>query len=134
MDDPLRVRRLERLSDLPRDRQRFGDGRASFLCQRLALDQFEHDCAQAVSFLEAIDCADVWVIERRQRAGLAFKSGQPLGIADERIRQDLDRHVALQFRVARAVDLAHSAGSDQRLDFVRADARMCAQHDPSLTN
>ena len=37
-------------------------------------------------------------------------------------RQDLDRDGAIQARVARLVDLAHSAGADWREDLVRAEA------------
>jgi hypothetical protein len=35
---------------------------------------------------------------------------------------DLDRDLAIQLRVARAIDLAHAAGAERRDDFVRAKA------------
>ena len=36
--------------------------------------------------------------------------------------QHLDRHVAIQLGIARAVDLAHTARADRGKNFVRADA------------
>ncbi len=44
-----------------------------------------------------------------------------VGIGGERGRQDLDRNVATEPRVVRAVDLAHAAGAERRDDVVRAE-------------
>ena len=38
-------------------------------------------------------------------------------------RQDFERDVAPQLRVARAIDLAHSAGADSAGDFIGAEPR-----------
>ena len=43
------------------------------------------------------------------------------------LRQDLDRHVALELRVARAIDLAHPAGTERGDDGVGAEARSRGQ-------
>ena len=40
---------------------------------------------------------------------------------DEGRGEDLDRDIATQFRVARAIDLAHATGTDRRDDFVDAE-------------
>ena len=53
---------------------------------------------------------------------LALKPREPLRIGGERLGQDLDRDVAIQLRVARAIDLAHAAGAERRQDLVRAEA------------
>ena len=48
VDDPLLVRRFERLGDLPRDRQRFVERNRPArdpLGERLALDQLQHERA-----------------------------------------------------------------------------------------
>jgi hypothetical protein len=37
--------------------------------------------------------------------------GQAFGITGKRLRQDLDRHVAIQLVIARAIHLAHPAAA-----------------------
>ena len=62
------------------------------------------------------------MIERGEDFGFALEAREAVGIVRERVGQDLDRDVALQPRVARAIHLAHAAGAEQRVDFVRAEA------------
>jgi len=62
------------------------------------------------------------MVQRGEQFGLALKPRQTLGVACKRVRQDFDRHVALQSRVARAVDLAHPSGADEGEDLVNAEA------------
>ena len=52
----------------------------------------------------------------------ALEPREPIGVGGERLGQDLDRDVAIQLRVARAIDLAHAAGAEGRQDLVRAEA------------
>ena len=40
------------------------------------------------------------------------KPGEPIGVAREEIRQHFNRDVAIQFRIAGAIDLAHAAGPE----------------------
>jgi hypothetical protein len=56
-------------------------------------------------------------------AGLALEALAPIGIGCQIGRQDLDGDVAVQPRVARAIDLAHAAGTERGEDFVRAETR-----------
>ena len=74
-------------------------------------------------FFEAVDRGDVGMIQRRERLRFAREPREPIGIVRERVRQDLDRDVAIQLRVARAIHLAHAAFADLRGDFVDAEAR-----------
>ena len=60
---------------------------------------------------------DMWMIERRQGLGLALEPREPIAVAREVGRQHLERHVAVEFRIARAIHLAHAAGADQGDDF-----------------
>ncbi len=55
-------------------------------------------------------------------SGLGFlDESLPAGlIGDAVVRQDLDGHLAVEPRVARAIDLAHPTRADEREDFVRA--------------
>jgi hypothetical protein len=74
MDDPLFVRRFERFGNLPRDRQRLGqrDGAAREpLRQVLALDQFHDERDRAVALFEAVNRADVGMIQRGEHLRLA---------------------------------------------------------------
>jgi hypothetical protein len=43
----------------------------------------------------------------------------------EGIGQDLDGDLPTEVGVARAIDLAHAAGTNRRHDFVRTDASTC---------
>ena len=55
---------------------------------------------------------DVRMVERRERLRFALEAREPLRIGGERGRQDLDRDVAIELGIARAIDLAHAAGAD----------------------
>ena len=56
-------------------------------------------------------------------ARFLLEAPQPLGIVRDGGRQDLDRHVAPEPRVPRAIDLAHPALADGRDHFVRTKSR-----------
>ena len=58
----------------------------------------------------------------RDSFGLALEPGERVGILGEVGRQHLDGDVAIEPRVARAVDLAHSAGAQRSQDRVWAEA------------
>ena len=73
MDDALLVRRLERLGDLLRDRQRVVErNRAARdpLRQIVTLDEFHDEGAHPAGFFEAVDVRDVRVIQGRERLRL----------------------------------------------------------------
>ena len=83
VDDALLVRGFERVGDLARDRERLLNrqrARRQTLGERRALDQLEHEAADAVGLLEAVDRADVRMIQRRQHPRLALEAREPLGI------------------------------------------------------
>jgi hypothetical protein len=58
------------------------------------------------------------VVQGSGGSGFLFKSPQPIRIVADKGRQYFDGNVALQSRIAGAVDFSHSAGSQRRLDFV----------------
>src|SRR5205085_9581127 len=74
---------------------------------------------------------DIRMRERGHREGLALEAAQRLGVLRERRRQDLDRDVPLELRVASPVDLAHPAGADRREDLVGSELRRGGQGHPS---
>ena len=56
-----------------------------------------------------MDCKYVGMAESRGRLGLLLKTSQPVRIQRYEGGQDLNRYFALQGWIARAIDLAHSA-------------------------
>jgi hypothetical protein len=66
MNDPLLVRGLERLRDLPGDRQRFVEWDRSTrdaIGKRGPLDQFEDERADIVGLFQTVNVFDVRVVE-----------------------------------------------------------------------
>ncbi len=115
MDDPLLVGGVERVGNLPRDGQRVAHGQRPFreaIGERHAVDELEHQRGHAIHVLETVDRADVGVIERRQYARFALEACEPLRVGGEDAREDLDRNVASQLRVARAIDFTHTASAE----------------------
>ena len=83
------------------------------LRQILALDQFHDQGRRRPRSLPGRRCAAMfgWFSDASD-FGFALEAGEPVGVGGERRRQDLDRDLALQLRVGRAIDLAHAAGAD----------------------
>jgi hypothetical protein len=77
----------------------------------------------ASAFFEAVDVGDVGMIQRGQGLGFALEAREPVGVVRERVRQDLDRDVSVQRRVASPIHLAHSAFAQLSGDFVDAETR-----------
>ena len=71
----------------------------------VALDQFHHEGVHAAGLLEPVDRGDVGMIQRRERLRLALEPRQAFGVSCERVRQDLDRDLAIQLRVRRPIHL-----------------------------
>ena len=72
---------------------------------------------------ELIYGEDVGMVERGCGLGLLLEASQPVGIPGNIRRQDLDRDFALQGRIAGAVDLAHSACTQQAENFIAIEFR-----------
>ncbi len=89
--------------------------------QRLPLEILHDEEVGAGFVADIIEGADVRMIERRDRPcftvePLAERRVQGGGIGDH-----LDRDDAIEAGVAGAVDLAHAAGADRRLNLVRSE-------------
>ena len=70
---------------------------------------------------------DVWVIERRRGACFHLKPMKPIGVGGKGRREDFDRDIAAEARIAGAVDLAHPAGTDGGQDLIRAEMGVWGQ-------
>ena len=112
MNHPRLVRGLQRLGDLLRNRQRLlqrdrplsdpvGEGRP--------LDQLQHQRPRALGFLNAVDGGDVRVVEAGEDLRLPLEPGEPVWVSRERIREDLQRDLAVELGVGGLPDLAHAA-------------------------
>src|SRR5215471_21649968 len=98
MYDTAVVRRLERVRDLPRDLERFIDRQRALrepVGERLTLHQLQDESLDAVRLFETVDRRDVRMVQSRQDLRLPPKSRQPIRVRGKRLRQDLDRHVAV---------------------------------------
>ena len=121
MDDSLLVRRGQALRDLHGVFDRLADGKGAARkprAQRLALEQLGHDVRRAVVGAEVVDRGDVRMVQRPGCLRLLFEAPQTVRVLRVRSGQDLDRNIALQPLVARAIDLAHPARPDRAEDLV----------------
>ena len=72
---------------------------------------------------------DVGMVEGGEDLGFAREPRQPVRIARKPIRQNFDRDVTIQLRVARAIHLAHAARAKGREDLIRSESRAgCQSH------
>ena len=63
----------------------------------------------ALVFAEVMDHRDVRMLEAGERERLVAEPASRLRIREQLGRQHLDRDIALESRVPRAIDLAHAA-------------------------
>ena len=61
------------------------------------------------------------MVQRGRGTRLLVEALKPLGIATDRGRQYLDRHIASKLRVSGAIDFAHPAGPEGGEDLIRAE-------------
>ncbi len=67
------------------------------------------------------------MIERSQHLRFSLEAREAFGIKREGLRQDLERDIAIELRVARAPDLPHAALANEGGDFVTGQARTGGQ-------
>ena len=71
---------------------------------------------------EAVDRRDVGMVEGGEHLRFSAEPCDAITIKREGVRQDLQRDIAIELGVARAIDLARAPFAEQGHDFVRADA------------
>jgi hypothetical protein len=130
MDDAAVVGRFESRRDLAGDRQGLVDGQRTIektIGEGRPFNKFQNERLDTVRFFESVNSRNVRMIERRKHLGFALQACDALGISREAFEHDLDGDRALQFRIARAVHLAHAASTERVNDLVRADSRPCGK-------
>ncbi len=114
--------------------QRLGDGDANLdglargegsaaqtLAKGLPIEELRHDVRLAVGGPDVVDADDVGVRQLARGLGFDLEAAQTLRIGRQARRQRLDRHVAPEPGVARAVHLSHAAGAEEAEHFVGAE-------------
>jgi hypothetical protein len=96
--------------------------------ERVAVDELKDERTKVhASFtralLEAVDRADVRMLERGQDLRFALESREPFSVGREELGQDLQRDVAAETRIARAIHLTHAAGAKRAGDLIRTETR-----------
>jgi hypothetical protein len=91
------------------------------LGERRSVDQLEDERGDAARVFEAVDAADVRVVQRREDLRFASKARHAFGIVRERRRQDVHRDIAMERGVAPPLDLAHLANPELGEHFVGAE-------------
>src|SRR5689334_10500662 len=116
MDDSLSVRGSESIGDLdgqikrPIHWQRFaGDA----LPEGLSLQILHGDKRLAFMPADAVDGADVGMVQSACCGSFALEALDRLWVAGPSFRQELQRYLALQFKVPGFVDHAHTAGAER---------------------
>ncbi len=125
VNDPLLVRRREALRDLGCvvDDEVSGDrARIEPVAECLALQQLHHGIGNAVIRSEVEDRKNVRVGERGYRFRLALEAREHVRIRGHRLRQHLDRDIAVELRIPRTVHLPHAARAEGREDLVGPEA------------
>ena len=108
MDDARFVRRGESVGEFDREIEKSFVVEAEAVAQRVALEELHYEEWLAVDFVDLVDRADVRMIERRRRAGLALQTLDRRRIM-QRLRNHLDRHHPPEPCVFGFVDHAHAA-------------------------
>ena len=114
MNDPFFVRRGQSMRDLHGIVESLAHRNRSAaqpLAQCLALQQFGDDVRRALARANVEHRQNVGMVQGSGGEGLLLETAQPVGVKRKRLRQDLDRHFALETRIAGAIDLAHAAGA-----------------------
>ena len=115
---------LEAPRDLPGDIHGFAKPSRSAsddLAQRPAVQQLHDGVGHAVVAPDVVDGEDVRMRQRRHGVRLALEAGAAGGVAGDIRGEHLDRHLAPQPGVARAVHLAHAARTERPDDLVHSE-------------
>ncbi len=126
MHDALVVRRGQAMRDLEgivdRLARREAAGR-ELRSQRLAFQKFLNDVRRTVVAPDVVDRRDVGMVQDARGLRFLLEAAQAVRVGRERRRQHLDRDVAPEPGILRAIDLAHSTGADRLEDLVGAELR-----------
>jgi hypothetical protein len=125
VQDPGAVRAVEGAGDLDRVAQRLAERQRPARQprrQRLAVQVLHDDEADVPFAADVMEHADVGMVQAREQPRFALEAGARVAVRPDVRRQDLDRDRAIEAGVACAVDFAHAARAEGRLDDVGTEA------------
>ena len=112
VNDSFFVRGGETLRDLYGVIDCFARGQNAVVehrAKRFALEEFRDEKGRAVVLADVEYGENVWMVERRYRAGFLFEADEAIAFAREGFGEDFQRDFASEPRVARAYHFAHAA-------------------------
>ena len=120
MRDADRMRGRQRIGDLRADLRHFPNGDAQ-AAQRRPLYELGDEIGDPVVGADVEERKDIGMIESGDVARFLFEPGEARGISGQVWRQDFQRDLAPEARVARAVDGAHASRPERRDRSTRRD-------------
>ena len=75
--------------------------------------------------IDFVDREDVGMVQAGSRPGFPCETHHAIGIASNRIRQNLQSDPAIEPGVPRQIDLSHAAGAEEGVDLVATES--CAE-------
>src|SRR5262249_13671600 len=93
------------------------------LRERLSREQLHDEILRVLLSSDVVERADMGMRKLRDGSRLALEALADLGRSRQAFREDLDRDLASETRVPRAVDLSHPSGAERCEDLVGAELR-----------
>ena len=93
----------------------------------LAFEKLHYQKINAILVADVVERANVGMVQRRNGSSLAVKALPGFRILRKMRRKNLDGDGAVEASVERAIDLAHAARAQRRLNFVRTEFRARGQ-------
>jgi hypothetical protein len=89
------------------------------IAKGFSFEQFADHVRNLIEGTYVMHSQNIGMVESSDGPGFLFEAPQPIGVGCERGRKHLDRHIAPEPRVPRAIHLAHTARTQRRLNFIR---------------
>jgi hypothetical protein len=124
MHDTGTVRAIQGVRNLGTDPKHLARWKRPFrdsASKRLTLDQLHHEVVRVAFLPDVVEDTDVRMVQRGDGFRLAAKACALFGGDGAALRQDLDRYLTTQSRIAGAIHLAHAAGAEGRDNLIGAE-------------
>ena len=121
--DALRVREIQRVRGLHGDIDNLGrcHSTADPRQKGLSFDVLHDDEGDAIALADVVDGGHIRMVQRGCGLRFAREALHAVRVRRELSGQDFQRDGPVQSRIAREVDLSHSAGTEQRQDLIVTD-------------
>ena len=116
---------LQRLRDLSSNRQRVFEWHRAMrdtVGEGRPFDQLQDERQRVIRRLNPVDGSDARVVQTGQDVRFPLEPGEAVGVSGEGVGQNLQRDIAAELRVCRAIDLPHPPFADEGGHIVMAEA------------